>query len=435
MINTRKEVVKLLNKTFSENSYSNILLDSVLSSKEVSADEGRFITALYYGVLERKITLDHIISGYSSKKLSKLDDTILNILRTGIFQLKYMDSVPDNAAVNESVKLTKSFRLASASGFVNAVLRNFIRDEMKVKEPDEITKKLSVRYSVNPDIIKMLISDYGMEKTEIFLNRTLQKTPVFFRMNNTKTDFDELKANVGKTELVKADFPPMCMEAKSGNIIHTKAFKKGLLHIQDIASQTACFMLGAAENETVLDICSAPGGKAFTVAEIMNGTGKVLAFDIYSQRVELISEGASRLGLDNIAARTGDASVHDSKLEGADRVICDVPCSGIGVMRKKPEIRYKDTAEFESLPEIQMKILKNAASYLKKGGVLVYSTCTLNRKENDEVVDAFLAENPDYEGVSLPETEGELSNGFKLTLGFGSLDSDGFFIAKIRRKE
>ncbi len=435
MINTRKEVVKLLNKTFSENSYSNILLDSVLSSKEVNADEGRFITALYYGVLERKISLDHIISGYSSKKLSKLDDTILNILRTGIFQLKYMDSVPDNAAVNESVKLTKSFRLASASGFVNAVLRNFIRDKMKIKEPDEITEKLSVRYSVNPDIIRILLSDYGMEKTELFLKRTLEKTPVFFRMNNTKTDFEELRSNAGKTEITESDFPPLCMEAKSGNIIHTKAFKKGLLHIQDIASQTACFLLEAAENETVLDICSAPGGKAFTVAEIMNGTGRVLAFDIYSQRVELISEGASRLGLTNIIAQTGDAAVHDPELEGADRVICDVPCSGIGVMRKKPEIRYKDTKEFEELPCIQMKILKNASSYLKKGGVLVYSTCTLNRKENDEVIDAFLAENSDFEGVPLPETEGELNDGFKMTLGFGSLNSDGFFIAKIRRKE
>ncbi len=435
MINTRKEVVKLLNKTFSENSYSNLLLDSVLSSKEVAADDGRFITALYYGVLERKITLDHIISGYSSKKLSKLDDTVLNILRTGIFQLKYMDSVPDNAAVNESVKLAKSFRLASASGFVNAVLRNFIRDKMKIKEPEDITERLSVMYSVDPDIIKGLVSDYSMEKTELFLKRTLEKTPVFFRMNNLKTDFEELKASAGKTEILSKDFPPLCMEAKKGNIIHTKAFKKGFLHIQDIASQTACFMLDAKENDTVLDLCSAPGGKSFTTAEIMNGKGKVLAFDVYSQRVTLINEGAARLGLENIKAETGDALIHNKDLEGADRVICDVPCSGIGVMRKKPEIRYKDTGEFEDLPDIQMKILENAASYLKKGGVLIYSTCTLSKKENDEVVDSFLSKNPDFEGVVLPEIEGELNDGFKLTLGFGSLDSDGFFIAKIRRKE
>lgn len=435
MINTRKEVVKLLNKTFSENSYSNILLDSVLSSKEVSADEGRFITALYYGVLERKITLDHIISGYSSKKLSKLDDTVLNILRTGVFQLKYMDSVPDNAAVNESVKLTKGFRLASASGFVNAVLRNFIRDKMKIKEPDNMTDKLSVRYSVNPDIIKMLTADYGIEKTETFLKRTLEKTPVYFRLNNVKSNIDEIRDLAGKTEITENDLIPYCCEAKSGNIIHTKAFKKGLLHIQDIASQTSCFILEPRPTDTVLDLCSAPGGKAFTAAEIMNGKGRVLAFDIYEQRVGLISDGAVRLGLENISASVGDAAIHDPKLEGADRVICDVPCSGIGVMRKKPEIRYKDTAEFDGLPEIQMKILENAASYLKKGGVLVYSTCTLNKKENDEVIDAFLENHKDFEGVPVKSIAGEITDGYKMTLGFGELNSDGFFIARIRRKE
>ncbi len=435
MINCRKEVIKLLDKTFSKGSYSNILLDSVLSENEISQQERKFITTLYYGVLERKITLDYIISLYCTKGLNKLDVTILNILRAGIYQIKYMNSVPDNAAVNESVKLVRAFRLSSASGFVNAVLRHFIRDNGEISYPEDINKMLSVKYSLNIQIVQMIVSGYGEEFAQAFMARSLERTPVYLRMNNVISDEKTFTDSLGKISVKKNEKLPYCYQVDSGNLTASDAFKKGYFHVQDIASQLACTALSPSENDTVLDLCSAPGGKAFTLAEMMNGKGKVIASDIYPKRVDLIRDGAKRLRLDNITAVTCDAAVRNNDFEGADKVLCDVPCSGTGVIRKKPEIRYKKADDFSQLPELQYTILQNAASYLKVGGELVYSTCTLNRKENDEVIDRFLSRHSEFEGVSFMEEYGDPFGGYKVTLGADSLDSDGFFISKIKRKE
>lgn len=434
MVNCRKETVKLLNKTFTENSYSNLLLDSVLSSKEMTVQEKRFITMLYYGVIEKKITLDYIISSYSKKKLSSLDITVLNILRTGIYQIKYMDSVPDNAAVNECVKLVRGFRLASASGFVNAVLRNFIRDGADYREPSGASDRISVRYSVNSDIVNIISESYGSDFAEAFLERCSDKAPVYVRMNNILTDEKTFLKALGKIKAEKIDFVPFCYKLSSGNPKETEAFKKGYFHVQDISSQIACAVLEPEENETVLDLCSAPGGKTFTIAQIMNGKGNIKAFDLYEHRAALITEGAKRLSLNNVTALTGNALEHNPDLEGADRILCDVPCSGLGVIRKKPEIRYKNTEEFRELCDIQYKILENASSYLKSGGVLVYSTCTLNRSENEDIIEKFLREHIDFEGVPFFEEAGKPFGDYKAVLGAEGPDSDGFFISKIRRK-
>lgn len=435
MINCRKETVKLLNRTFTKDAYSNILLDNVFSENEMSSSDKRFITTLYYGVVERKITLDHIISSYSSKGINKLDMTILNILRTGIYQIKYMDSVPDNAAVNEAVKLVRNFRLSSASGFVNAVLRRFIRDGNNVSLPSDKKENMSVSYSVNKEIVDMLCNGYGDEFTHAFLSRSLEKTPVYLRHNSLACDEKSLFASMGKIKIIPKENIPMCFEAASGNLTNTDAFKKGYFHVQDISSQFACMALDPLKNQIVLDLCSAPGGKAFTIAQLMENTGTVYAFDIHEHRVKLISDGASRLGLHNIKATVGDACTHDSRYEGADKILCDVPCSGVGVIRKKPEIRYKTPESFDELPELQYTILKNAASYLKVGGELVYSTCTLNRRENDDIIDKFLSENKNFEGVPFLTEYGEPFGSYKVTLGSDRFDSDGFFISKIRRKE
>ena len=200
MVNCRKETVKLLLKTFAEDSFSNILLDSVLSSNEMTPNDRKFMTTLYYGVLEKKITLDHIISAFSTRRTERLDPTVLNILRTGIYQIKYMDSVPDNAAVNESVKLVRSFRLSSASGFVNAVLRNYLRDSSAVKEPSDPLEALSVRYSVSPEIISLVSEGYGREFTEKFLARLESRAPVYIRLNSTLADGGKLVSALGKIE-------------------------------------------------------------------------------------------------------------------------------------------------------------------------------------------------------------------------------------------
>ena len=434
MINCRKETVKLLCKTFSEESYSNILLDSVLSSAEMTLQDRKFMTTLYYGVLEKKITLDYIISLYSTRKPSKLDKTVLNILRTGIYQIKYMDSVPDNAAVNEAVKLARGFRVSSASGFINAVLRNFIRGGAEYSEPSDEKMKLSVRYSVEPDIIKLVSDGYGREFAEAFFERSLEKSPVYVRFNRNAADEEEFFRALGKTEAVRLDILPDCYALSSGNLTGTEAFRKGYFHVQDISSQFACAALNPKENDTVLDLCSAPGGKTFTMAQMMKGTGRVIAFDLHAHRAELIREGAERLGLKNVTALQGDALVHNPGLEGADKILCDVPCSGLGVIRKKLEIRYKKTDNFSELYDIQFRILQNAASYLKKGGELVYSTCTLNRRENDDIIDRFLAENSEFEGVNFLEETGEPFGSYKAVLGASGPDCDGFFISKIRRK-
>ena len=434
MINSRKETVKLLCKTFSEESYSNILLDSVLSSPEMTIQDRKFITTLYYGVLEKKITLDYIISLYSSRKPSKLDKTVLNILRTGIYQIKYMDSVPDNAAVNETVKLARGFRVASASGFINAVLRNFIRGGAEYSEPSDEEQKLSVKYSVEPDIIKLVSDGYGKEFADAFFERSLEKSPVYVRFNRAAADEEEFFRALGKTGACRFDMLPDCYILSSGNLTGTEAFRKGYFHVQDISSQFACAALNPKENDRVLDLCSAPGGKTFTMAQMMKGTGRVLAFDLHAHRASLIREGAERLGLKNVTALQGDALVHNPELEGADKVLCDVPCSGLGVIRKKPEIRYKKTDDFSELCDIQFRILQNAASYLRKGGELVYSTCTLNRMENDDIIDRFLAENSEFEAVSFLENSGKPFGSYKAVLGAFGPDSDGFFISKIRRK-
>lgn len=434
MDNARHTAVKLLCDTFSKNGFSNIVLDNALKKSDMSKADKRFCTAVYYGVIERKITLDYIISHYTSKKT---DDITANILRSGIYQIKYMDSVPDSAAVNESVKLACKMKRTSAKGFINAVLRNFIRDNKNIKYPDNTEDfpflKMSVDYSVPIWLAEKLCLEYGVAETEAFLKESLEKPPVTVRMNNLRTDEENFFQKLGNIDAVKNNYLSCCYELKGGDITECEAFENGLFHIQDMASQLCCKALSPTETDTVIDICSAPGGKAFTLAEMMNGKGSILAFDLHQKRVNLIENGAKRLGLQNISARKGDASVYDESIPKADKILCDVPCSGLGVIRRKPEIKYKNPDDFKDLPNIQYAILENASKYLKAGGEIVYSTCTLSRSENDNVVERFLENHTDFEGVNLSLGQGE-NESFKLTLMSGTKDFDGFFIAKLKKK-
>ncbi len=433
MDNARFLAIKLLNKTFDKQGFSNLVLDYALSNAQLETQDKRFCSTLYYGVIERKITLDYIISKYSKKPLNKLDLSILNILRCGLYQLKYMDSVPDSAAINESVKLVKKYRLTSASGFVNAVLRNFVRDNKEITLPKGKIARFSLEYSAPEWLVKKLIQEYGDEVAVSLLEGSISKAPVTIRLNNNVADETKLIENMGDIKLSKRDLIPDCYEVLGGDVTATDAFKMGYFHVQDISSQLCCMALGTKENEIVLDLCSAPGGKAFTIAELMGGTGTIYAFDMHEKRVKLIEDGAERLQLKNIIARKGNALEFDEKIPLADKILCDVPCSGLGVIGKKPEIKYKEPCEFEGLADIQYGILENAVKYLKVGGELVYSTCTLNRKENDEIVDRFLEHNGDYEGVSFLEDFGEPFGSYKATLIPMHFNSDGFFISKIRK--
>ena len=430
MTDPRYLAVKLLDKTFSSGSYSNIQLDSGLKASDLDDRGKKLCSAIYYGVIERKLTLDHIIGGLSSRPVNKLDSIILNILRCGIYQIMYMESVPDNAAVNESVALAKKFRKTSASGMVNAVLRNFIRGGKELKLPKDGIKALSVKYSVPEPFVKSLIADHGREWTEIFLSDSLEKTVTNLRLNTIRCTEDEFIAALGDIKAEKLS--DNCYAVKSGDVTATEAFKKGYFHVQGLSSQYCCEALAPTEQDRVLDICAAPGGKTFTMAELMNGKGEIYAFDLHEKRAELIRKGAERLGLTNIRAAAGDATKFDPELPKFTKILCDVPCSGMGVIGKKPEIKYKDISDFAGLPDIQYKIVTNALNYLSVGGELVYSTCTVRKAENDEVCDRLLSEHPELEEVKLPERNGK-DFGCRATLSPMNGFDDGFFIAKFRK--
>ena len=435
MTEPRYLAVKLLGKTFRSGGYSNIQLSAGLDSSDLDDRGKKLCSALYYGVIQRKITLDYVISGLSSRPIGKLDDVIVNILRCGIYQLAYMDGIPDNAAVNESVALAKKFGKTSASGMVNAILRNFIRRGKKTFDgKPETVKKMSVAYSVSEEIVESLTSDYGEEFASRFLAASFKNEKVYIRRNQLRCTAEELDAAMGELGVTTLDdeLSGCCILSENGNITATEAFVKGFFYVQSLASQLCCAALAPTENDTVLDICAAPGGKTFTMAEMMNGRGTIRAFDLHENRVKLIRQGAERLGLTNITAAVGDASKFDPTLPKFTKILCDVPCSGLGVIGKKPEIKYKSVADFAGLPEIQYNIAQNALNYLAVGGELVYSTCTVRKAENEEVCERLLREHPELKAVELPEMLGK-SYGYCATLSPMDGSDDGFFIAKFRK--
>ena len=430
MTDPRYLAVKLLDKTFGSGSYSNLQLDSGLKNSDLDDRGKKLCSAIYYGVIERRLTLDHIIDGLSSRPIAKLDSIVLNILRCGVYQIMYMDSVPDNAAVNESVALAKKFRKTSASGMVNAVLRSFIRGGRELKLPKDAAEAAAVKYSAPTALVKSLTDDYGSETAEKFLAASLEKPVTYLRRNTIRCTEEVFLAALDGIKAEK--LTDCCYIAESGDVTATEAFRKGYFHVQGLASQLCCETLAPSEEDTVLDICAAPGGKTFTMAELMNGRGQIYAFDLHEKRAELIRKGAERLGLKNIRAAAGDATKFNPELPGFTKILCDVPCSGLGVIGSKPEIKYKDITDFAGLPDIQYKIVCNALNYLEEGGTLVYSTCTVRKAENEEVCERLLREHPGLEAVELPKLMGK-SFGTMATLmppEFGS----GFFIAKFRKK-
>lgn len=437
MADARLTAVKLLLKMESSASYSNILLDSALSEQGLSEREKAFAAALFYGVTERRLTLDYIIEQNSRIPFRKLEKEAVAVLRAGFYQLLYMPSVPESAAVNESVKLCRKLKAFGAEGFVNGMLRSFIRNgkQISFEGLDEV-KTLSLKYSCPEWIAAKWLREYGEENAIKAMEASLGAPPLYARVNSTKVTDDEL-VNLLKKEGVKAERNPRlngCIRLeKAGEIEQLDAFKAGLFHIQDVSSQLCCLTLRPIVNETVIDICAAPGGKTFTLAELMGNNGRVLSLDLYDGRVNLIAEGAKRLGLRIVEAKQNNAVKFSEELPQADRVLCDVPCSGLGVIRRKPEIKYKSEEEFEELPRLQRAILEVSSRYVKEGGTLVYSTCTLSRAENDEVARDFAEKHPEFSPIvqTIPY-EGAENNSMRTF--FPEKDGgDGFFTAAFRR--
>lgn len=429
----REICLKLLDSSERGQEYSNIALDNALTKyRDLRDIDRRFISALYYGVIERKITLDAIIERQSSRPMDKLNMTLRQILRMGLYQLLYMDSVPESAAVNESVKLAQSLKNQGAAGFVNALMRSFIRSGQKLPKSGVKLKDLSIEYSCPEWIVKLWTDEYGERTALEMLKNSIGRAPMTAKLNTCKFPLNEILEELSR-DGVSAKILPDCEGSAEllgcGHVEKLAAYQKGMLHIQDLSCQICCRELTPRAGETVLDLCSAPGGKAFTIAEIMGDSGRVMAYDLHPNRVRLIASGAKRLGLESISAAANDAKIFNENIPLADKILCDVPCSGLGVIRRKPEIKYRPEEELLGLSRTQPEILATSARYLKPGGELVYSTCTLRRAENDLVVEQFLDENSDFESVKLNDF-----TDWKVTITPEMFGSDGFFIAKIRRK-
>ncbi|MCR4615232.1 MAG: 16S rRNA (cytosine(967)-C(5))-methyltransferase RsmB [Clostridiales bacterium] len=436
MKTARQVAFDVIYKILTDKAYSNLTLDSVLSGERLDNRDAALTGAIVYGVLERMLTIDYNLSKYLSQPIKKLRPEVHVALLIGAYQILYMDKIPVSAAVNESVKLAINNRCKFASGLVNAVLRKVASYGEVLPDPGDNCKYLSVKYSCSEEIVSLWLKAYGRENTMGILENSIGNVPTVLRVNTTKITSGELIEKLsaeGITALPCKEVEDALTIEHCGSLEAAECYKQGLFHVQDTASQLCCKALDAREGQRVLDLCSAPGGKSFTLAERMNNIGTVCSFDIYEHRVNLISKGAERLGLTCIKPQLGDASVFNEKIEKADRVLCDVPCSGLGIIRRKPEIKYKKFEDIDKLPDLQYLILCNSSLYLKKGGILVYSTCALDPAENDEVCDRFLAEHPEFCSV---EVLNDLRDGNSryITLMPHKNNSDGFFIAAFTHK-
>lgn len=441
-INPRTLAFNILYKVSEDKAYSNIAVNTMLKESGLSGLDSAFVSAIVYGVLEKQITIDYIIRQYSNLPMRKIEIKTLIILRMGIYQMLFMDKVPDSAAVNESVKIAKKKGLMKSCGFINAVLRNFVRADKKYSLPPESerVKYLSVKYSCPESLISQWLDAYGYDITVDMLKSLEGRPPVTVKVNTLKISLAEL-IKVFEEEGVKAErnLIPQSLNIKFlGSIENLKSFKEGYFHVQDGAGTLCALTANPKRGDVVYDICSAPGGKAFSMAEIMENEGELYCFDLYEHKLRLIEKGAKRLGLNIIktAVRNG-ANPQNKEEKPADVILCDVPCSGTGILRRKPEIRYKDNQYDENLTDIQYKILTESAKLLKEGGKLVYSTCTLNPLENANVVKRFLKENKNFSGKAL-ELPKDIKRTIKeeeyeITLFPQTNGTDGFYIALLQK--
>ena len=428
--NVRKIALELLRSYELEGRYVNLLLSTAKVSS-LDKEEKAFLTTLLYTTVENKLKYDYLICKLSKRSMDSVDPFVRDVMRIGMCQIIDMRSIPDFAAVNETVKLA---RHNGERAFINALLRETVRVKDSLPYPDRAKNEiryLSVRYSVPLATVKLFFSLVG-EDTERLLLAFSQKSALSLTVNGRKASRDELISRFAELGAAPSRFSPNGIELeKSVSPTVLDGFERGEFFVQDEASQISTAVLASERGMKVIDMCACPGSKSFGAALTMENEGTLLAFDLSKSKLPLISSGASRLGIDIISSNVRDGRDFLPELEGsADRIICDVPCSGFGVVAKKPEIRYKDINSAAALPDIQYGILCNAARYLKKGGVMVYSTCTVLPEENEENVKRFLSSHPEFSPV--PFNVGGLTaeNGM-ITLLPHIHGTDGFFICKL----
>lgn len=427
-----------------EKQFSNIALTNGIKKFGFGGRERDFYTQLVYGVIERQNTLDYLIQQYTGKSVKRLDKPVVIILRLAIYQIKFLDKIPNSAAVSEAVKMASRFA-SRAKGYINAVLRRIAESEIVYPDVSDWVEYASVFYSVNRDICALLKDQYGDLADDILAaynqipRLTLQ---VNSRMHTPKSFIEKYQLNATPV----SPFPYAVRMCDKISVSEQPFLKNGEAFVQDLASQLTTLVLDPTADMTLVDVCSCPGGKSFSAANTMvarrksNKTliGKIYSCDLHDSKLSLVEKGAKRLGFEMIQTICHDATTPIPELKNkVQRVICDVPCSGLGVVSKKPEIRYKDISEVLALPELQYRILCASSEYLSEDGVLVYSTCTINKKENEEIVKRFVLEHPSFEAVDFSFVSEDLTftsqNGC-LTL-LPNEWHDGFFVANIQKKK
>lgn len=448
MDKVREIALKALYEININQAYSNLALKKALSNKELDLRDRAFVTELVYGTITWRLTLDWVISQFSKVKLRKLSNWVLEILRMGTYQIMFLDKVPPSAACNTSVNLAKKYAKQS-TGYINAILRNITRNKDRITfehiNESSVSRKLSIKYSFPEYLTEEWILDFGAEFTESLLSSLLERPDFFIRINTLKTSRDAIiqELNSNQIEVLPGRFLPEALRLKNvSDISESDPFMNGKVFVQDESSMLVTKILDPQPNERILDVCAAPGGKTTHIAQSMNNKGHIDAWDIHEHKIDLINENAKRLGIDIISASQRDAlELYDKKHDVYDKVLVDAPCSGTGIIRRKPDIKWKRKKEdFSSLVEIQKKILYNSSRYVKLGGVLVYSTCSLNKRENEQVMSDFLSENQEFETQSLkPYLPEGLSNKTHVDEGMLKLyphidGTDGFFISRMRRK-
>ena len=435
----RETALNVLIACRKEAGWSNGVLKAYISRDRLDRREAALATRLCYGVVQNRLLLDYYLQQLLTGKVKDLHPAVRDILHLGLYQLYRMDKIPASAAVNESVTLAKKYcrTLRSAPGLVNAVLRNAVRSADTIQQPT----RWQELYSHPQVLIDTLKSYVGKDRIRSMLIANNEIPPMVVQVNTLRTTAQALTERLADegVQAVPHSWMENCLVLSgTGSLEQLASFREGLFYVQDAAAKLSvlCTQLSVGESIHVLDCCAAPGGKSFAAAIAMGGKGNITSCDIHAHKIDLIQNGADRLGLNTVHPRQQDASVKNPEWENRmDTVIADVPCSGYGIIRKKPDIRYKDPATMQDLPGLQLKILQTQADYVKPGGILIYSTCTLVRPENEGVVEAFLASRPDYEvePLPLPAPFPKNESGM-LALVPGEHDTDGFFICRLRRK-
>ena len=435
MDKVRELALKILYKIDNEKAYSNIILNEEINKNRKIIDERDigFISEIVYGVTTWKLTIDEIIRKYSKIRLKKISPWIINILRMGVYQIVFLDKVPKSAAVNESVNLAKRYGHKSSSNFVNAILRKISKKDYEdFFDIDDNIERISKTTSMPVWIIEKLLKEKDIDEVENICKNSNIRPKITVRINKLKTNKEEIKKILAKEkiEFKECELDDFLILEKVKNIENFDLIKNGYLTIQDKGAGLIALVLKPKENECVLDACSSPGGKTTYMAEMMHNKGEIVAWDIHEHRVNLVEKNAKRLDINIINTECKDATKYEEKYkERFDKILLDVPCLGLGVLKRKPDIKWQRKEEdINEITKIQKEILNSCSKYLKENGELVYSTCSILKDENEEIIKEFLEKNKKFEAI-------EISGKQPYIQLYQDKENDGFFICKLKKKQ